>query len=80
MKSLGEKLTDIQNAIEYIENGKVGEYRTGLSYVIRLPLSVLYKREETLIKKIDMFGSSYIEGNNAKANKTYNHISFTDNI
>ena len=80
MKSLGEKLKDVQDAISYIEGGKVGEYRTGLSYVIRLPLSVLYKRENDLIKKIDMYGSSYIEGANVKPNQTYNHISFTDNI
>ena len=79
-KTLKQRLDDIQDAIEYIQSGKVGEYRTGLSYVIRLPLSVLYKQEQELIKKIDAFGGDYIEGSNAKPNKNHNYISFTENI
>jgi len=79
-KSLSERLNNIQEAIAYVEGGKVSEYRTGLSSVVRLPLSVLYKQEKELIDKINIYGGDFVEGANAKANIKSNYIVFGETI
>lgn len=79
-KSLSQRLTDIQDAIVYVQGGRVSEYRTGLSSVVRLPLSVLYKQEKELIEKINIYGGDFVEGANAKPSIRSNHIVFNENI
>jgi len=79
-KTLAQRLTDIQDAIEYVQGGRVSEYRTGLSSIVRLPLSVLYKQEKEIIEKINLYGGDFVEGANAKANIRSNHIVFGETI
>lgn len=79
-KSLSLRLTDVQDAIDYIQGGRVSEYRTGLSSIVRLPLSVLYKQEKELIEKINLYGGDFVEGSNEKPNIRSNHIVFGETI
>jgi len=79
-KTLSQRLTDVQDAISYVEGGRVSEYRTGLSSVVRLPLSVLYKQEKELIEKINIYGGNFVEGANAEQSIRSNYIVFGENI
>ena len=79
-KTLKQRLDDIQDAIEYIQAGRIGEYRTGLSSIVRLPISILYKQEKEIIEKINIYGGNYIEGSNPNPSIRSNHIVFGENI
>lgn len=74
-KTLGQQLDAVQTAITLAESGQ--EYKIADRELKRIPFSLLQKREETLITKINMYGRDYIEGQNTTPMKMTANVKFT---
>ena len=66
-RSLGQQLDDVQSAIEAIETGRSQSYEIEGRKMTYLDLSSLYRRESALLKKIELHGRNFIEGQNSEA-------------
>jgi hypothetical protein len=65
-RTLGKQLDDVQNAIEAIETGRSQSYEIEGRKMTYLDLASLYRRESALLKKIELHGRDFIEGQNSK--------------
>ena len=65
-KSLKEQLESVQEAIDAIESGKTQSYELEGRKLTYVDLPTLYKREESLINRIEKYGGSFIPGQNSK--------------
>ena len=61
-ETLGEKLDRVQDAIAAIESGRAKQYMIEGRQMTYIDLPALYRREESLLKKIGLYGRDYIEG------------------
>jgi len=61
-RTLGKQLDDVQTAIEAIETGRSQSYEIEGRKMTYIDLPTLYKREEYLIRKIERYGRSFVEG------------------
>lgn len=73
--TLGQRLDDIQVKIDRAENAQ--SYQHGDKQVNRGTLFRLYEREAELLKKIELHGRDYIEGQNTTSKKAFANVSFT---
>lgn len=73
-KTLGQQLDAVQAAITLAESGQ--EYKIADRELKRIPFSLLQKREETLITKINLYGRDYIEGQNTTPMKMTANVQF----
>jgi len=74
VKTLGQQLEAVQTAIEAVETSQ--SYKIDGKELTRANLKDLYNRENNLISKIDILGSSYIPGQNQKPMKMYAPVQF----
>jgi len=74
-KSLGERLDQIEAAIDAIESG-AQSYELHGRKLERGDLGSLYAQEERLYKKIAMHGRDYIPGQNTRPLKMEAHVIF----
>lgn len=58
-KTLGEQLTDVQDAIEKAQS--MQEYTKSDITIKRANLATLYAREDRLLQKISQYGADYSE-------------------
>ena len=72
-QTLGEQLIDIQTNLEAARKStayKMGDRELQRSY------SLLLQEKESILNKIDTYGSNYIEGQSSTPKKAFSHVSF----
>lgn len=74
-QTLGQQLDSVQAAIEAVQTSQ--SYELDGRKLTRADLSTLYKREESLISKIESFGRNYTPGQNSTPMKTRAHVQFS---
>jgi len=74
-QTLGQQLDAVQTAITAVESSQ--SYKFDGRELTRADLSTLYKREESLISKIEIFGRNYSPGQNSTPMKTRAHVQFS---
>ena len=74
-KTLGQQLDAVQTAITAVETSQ--SYELEGRKLTRADLSTLYKREDSLIAKIEIHGSNYTPGQNTTPMKTRAHVQFS---
>lgn len=74
-KTLGQQLDDVQTAIELALQGQ--EYKIADRELKRTPFSLLQKREDDLIAKIEMHGRNFIPGQNTTAMRMNVPVTFS---
>lgn len=74
-KTLGQQLDAVQAAIEAVESSQ--SYEMNGRKLTRADLAVLYRREESLVSKIDAHGRDYIPGQNTQPVKMYAPVRFS---
>lgn len=77
-KSLSEQLESVQSAIDAIESGKTQSYELEGRKLTYVDLPVLYKREESLLNKIERYGGSFVPGQNSKPIARRVRVVFTE--
>ncbi|SFV54962.1 hypothetical protein MNB_SV-12-38 [hydrothermal vent metagenome] len=63
--TLAQRLVNVRKAIDKAENAQ--SYKIDNRETHRANLTVLYKREATLLEKIAQYGNDYIEGANSSS-------------
>jgi len=76
VESLKDKLIRVQKAIRKLEDGSVSSYEIEGRKITYNNISILYKRENELIKQIEEYGADYIPGNSSKPKKRVAVVSF----
>lgn len=74
-QTLGQQLEALQTAISAVETSQ--SYEIDGRKLTRADLATLYKREDALISKIDIFGRNYIPGQNTSPMKMRAHVRFS---
>lgn len=74
-KTYGQQLDAVQAAIEAVESSQ--SYELDGRKLTRADLSTLYKREDSLIAKIEIHGRNYAPGQNTTPMKTRAHVQFS---
>jgi len=74
-KTLGQKLDDVQAAIEAVEGSQ--SYKMNGREMTRADLSTLYKREDHLEHKIETLGRNYVPGQNINPRRMSAPIQFS---
>lgn len=76
-KTLGQRLDQVQDAIDKLESGTAQSYEMDGRKMTYLDLTALYKREDYLIKQIELYGRDYIPGQNSKPVRRTALVSFS---
>ncbi|MFH0710115.1 MAG: hypothetical protein V2A75_07915 [Pseudomonadota bacterium] len=74
-QTLGQQLDAVQTAISAVETSQ--SYEMDGRKLTRADLSTLYKREDSLISKIEIFGRDYAPGQNTSPMKTRANVRFS---
>ena len=74
-QTLGQQLDAVQTAISAVETSQ--SYEMDGRKLTRADLSILYKREDSLISKIEIYGRNYSPGQNTTPMKTRAHVQFS---
>lgn len=74
-QTLGEELAEVKTRIK--ETQVAQRYQKGENSVDRAILFRLYAERDTLVEKINMFGSNYIEGQNTEPMGDTSLVSFS---
>lgn len=74
-QTLGQKLDAVQTAISAVETSQ--SYEMDGRKLTRADLSILYKREDSLISKIEIYGRNYSPGQNTTPMKTRANVQFS---
>jgi len=74
-KTYGEQLDAVQTAITAVETSQ--SYEMDGRKLTRADLETLYRREESLISKIEIHGRNYCPGQNTSPMKTRAHVQFS---
>lgn len=75
-ESLGTKLDRIQKAIAKLEDGTVSSYEIEGRKITYHNIQFLYKREQELIRQIEMYGRDYVPGGNSNPIRRVVRVSF----
>ena len=75
-ESLGTKLDRIQKAIDKLESGAVSSYEIEGRKITYQNIQFLYKREQELIRQIEMYGRDYVPGGNSNPVRRVVRVSF----
>lgn len=76
-ETLGIKLDRVQKAIAKLESGAVSSYEIEGRKITYQNIQFLYKREQELIRQIEMYGRNYIPGENSKPVRRVVRVSFS---
>lgn len=72
--TLGQRLDDINTKIDKAESAQ--SYQSGEKQVSRASVASLYAERDRILKKIEMYGSAYVEGQNTKPMKMSANVRF----